>query len=227
MITECQINFDFPSTTLKKELVSEQYGPQGMSLVLMFVERMYRIVQDLLPVWTQGINPDHSISYDTSRDFHRVFSFLQFSFCCGSSYISDYTCRQVFGDSVHWAGTLFLCLSRQAEYFLAVDFTYHLGYVAKLEERNPPSNSGSGSNSTIKSPTSPSSMSKGLPSPSDKNIPITDFLAQGEYFKALGITIMNYYAAVIGHDSYWNREVSVMVPPPAPEVVRRALLPNA
>ncbi|KAJ3372460.1 Cytoplasmic FMR1-interacting protein 1 [Allomyces arbusculus] len=187
----------------------------ALDLVAMFVRTMRPLVHSLAPLWREGIEPASAtpttptsapsvipgaLAYDTARDYYRIFSFLHFSYCLGSNYTRGYSCRAVFGDSLHWAGALLLCLTDQVEVFTALDFTAHVCHAASLADGTASigaANAGSGA-------AKPATAS------------LAEFTAQGEYFGQVCAAVAAYYKAVVGNDKYWERVAAVApLRPPA------------
>ncbi|KNE66976.1 hypothetical protein AMAG_19556 [Allomyces macrogynus ATCC 38327] len=183
----------------------------------MFVRTMRPLVHSLAPLWREGIEPvsatpttptsaattPGALAYDTARDYYRIFSFLHFSYCLGSNYTRGYSCRAVFGDSLHWAGALLLCLNDQVEVFTALDFTAHVCHAASLADGT----------------ASVGAAQAGKPATAS----LAEFTAQGEYFGQVCAAVAAYYKAVVGNDKYWERvgAAAPLRPPAEAKVVAR------
>ncbi|ORZ36788.1 cytoplasmic fragile-X interacting family-domain-containing protein [Catenaria anguillulae PL171] len=181
--------FNLPPITdpTHAHLLSPRSG-HALALCSQFLNTLHSIVTNLCPLWSEGLPA--STSYDTSRELYRVASFLQFSFCSGSSYTKGFTCREVFGDSVHWALGLLLSWTRQMDVFIALDFTYHVCYAGKvLGIPNGPI------------PTLQSGVGQGGGGAAGAlHTSLADFIHLGEYYKSVMVHIDRYYRSVVGNE---------------------------
>ncbi|KAI9222301.1 cytoplasmic fragile-X interacting family-domain-containing protein [Blastocladiella britannica] len=155
---------------------------QALAFSRMFLLHMYPMMQSVQAVWSEGLPP--STSYDTSRELYRVASFLQFSFCSGSQYTKGHTCREVFGDGVAWALGLLLCWTRQLEVFSALDFTFHVCHAGKIHGVP---------NGPIPAISADGSTGAG----GALHVTLPDFIAIGEYYRALMAFIGRFYRATV------------------------------
>jgi len=74
-----------------------------------------------------------SDSVDTSTEFYRVWSSLQFVYCLPRP-AEQYSCQDDYGDGLLWAGAVIIYLLHQQHRFNVFDFSYH---IANIEQANP------------------------------------------------------------------------------------------
>ncbi|VDM67815.1 unnamed protein product [Strongylus vulgaris] len=135
----------------------------GLNIFDMFMRRIRQMMGDD-PIWTGGYPPNGVMWVDECVEFHRVWSALQFFICqpratdderlvefiCYKTYLPHFisftSCtvnvliahlyRELFGDSLQWAGMSIICLLGQQRRFEVLDFCYHLHRIQKLDGKD-------------------------------------------------------------------------------------------
>jgi len=81
------------------------------------------------------INPPVVIYVDECIEFHRMWSALQFIYCIPVGQ-GEFTIEQLFGEGLNWAGCVIITLLGQQKRFEALDFSYHLLKVQRVDGKD-------------------------------------------------------------------------------------------
>ncbi|RWS24327.1 cytoplasmic FMR1-interacting protein-like protein, partial [Leptotrombidium deliense] len=93
---------------------------------------------DQAAVWigtTVAPPPNGVIYVDECIEFHRLWSALQFVYCIPVGE-GEFTIEQLFGEGLNWAGCAMLTLLGQQKRFEALDFSYHLLKVQRVDGKD-------------------------------------------------------------------------------------------
>ncbi|KAL7749352.1 hypothetical protein RI367_005223 [Sorochytrium milnesiophthora] len=159
-------------------LLKQTVQPSIMDLIL---RRLYATIREAHPLWMDSEGPEGNpvaedpFAYESSREFYRIFSFLQFAFCLPTVDANGKRHREVFGDSVHWAGYLILNALSQVELFTTFDFTWHACYVASL-------NMDKEKDKKAATPAAQKSLED-----------MSRFIAQGDFYRSMCTGIQQYF----------------------------------
>lgn len=63
---------------------------------------------------------------DTTSEFYRLWSALQFVVCVPPTSENDMSCHELFGDGLMWAGCTIIHFLQQQKRFETFDFSYHI-----------------------------------------------------------------------------------------------------
>lgn len=80
-------------------------------------------------------NPPVVIYVDECIEFHRIWSALQFIYCIPVGQ-GEFTVEQLFGEGLNWAGCAMITLLGQQKRFEALDFSYHLLKVQRVDGKD-------------------------------------------------------------------------------------------
>ncbi|KAL6064809.1 Cytoplasmic FMR1-interacting protein [Balamuthia mandrillaris] len=107
--------------------IDKHYRPScpNLSLFKAALNRMSEMVARVKPTWS-GHPPENGIiSIDSTTEFYRLWSALQFVFCLPPESTSM-THQERFGDGFAWGGSALIYLLRQENRFCLFDFCYHI-----------------------------------------------------------------------------------------------------
>lgn len=79
--------------------------------------------------------PNGVIYVDECIEFHRIWSALQFIYCVPVG-DGEFTIEQLFGEGLNWAGCAMITLLDQQKRFEALDFSYHLLKVQRVDGKD-------------------------------------------------------------------------------------------
>lgn len=92
--------------------------------------------RDLATVWIGPANNPPVVMYvDECIEFHRIWSALQFIYCVPVGQ-GEFTIEQLFGEGLNWAGCVMITLLGQQKRFEALDFSYHLLKVQRVDGKD-------------------------------------------------------------------------------------------
>lgn len=80
-------------------------------------------------------NPPVVMYIDECVEFHRLWSALQFIYCTPTE-PGEFTIEQLFGEGLNWAGCIMITLLGQQKRFEALDFSYHLLKVQRIDGKD-------------------------------------------------------------------------------------------
>lgn len=87
-------------------------------------------------LWIGPANhPPVVIYVDECIEFHRIWSALQFIYCIPVGQ-GEFTIEQLFGEGLNWAGCVMITLLGQQKRFEALDFSYHLLKVQRVDGKD-------------------------------------------------------------------------------------------
>lgn len=75
------------------------------------------------------------IYIDECIEFHRLWSALQFVYCIPVGE-GEFTIEELFGEGLNWAGCAMVTLLNQQRRFEALDFSYHLHKVQRVDGKD-------------------------------------------------------------------------------------------
>eukprot|EP01133_Synstelium_polycarpum_P001207 gene1207-1395_t len=104
------------------------YRPTGdnTSLFKNVLQRLSIILNSVRAEWS-GLAPDNGvINVDSSTEFYRLWSALQFVCCWPLTNENDKSYHELFGDGLMWAGITFIHFLGQQYRFELFDFCYHI-----------------------------------------------------------------------------------------------------
>ena len=112
---------------------------QSLSLFKAVLERVSSMLDAVRPEWS-GNAPDNGvISVDSTTEFYRLWSALQFV-CCLPTGDNELSNHELFGDGLFWAGCTIIHFLGQQHRFEVFDFSYHIYNVeesASVQCTNP------------------------------------------------------------------------------------------
>lgn len=79
--------------------------------------------------------PNGVIYVDECIEFHRIWSALQFIYSVPVG-DGEFTIEQLFGEGLNWAGCAMITLLDQQKRFEALDFSYHLLKVQRVDGKD-------------------------------------------------------------------------------------------
>ena len=79
--------------------------------------------------------PNGVIYVDECIEFHRIWSALQFIYSIPVG-DGEFTIEQLFGEGLNWAGCAMITLLDQQKRFEALDFSYHLLKVQRVDGKD-------------------------------------------------------------------------------------------
>ncbi|CAG2175665.1 unnamed protein product [Oppiella nova] len=79
--------------------------------------------------------PNGVIYVDECFEFHRLWSALQFIYCIPVG-DGEFTIEELFGEGLNWSGATMIALLGQHKRFEALDFSYHLLKVQRVDGRD-------------------------------------------------------------------------------------------
>ncbi|KAK4336866.1 hypothetical protein RND71_044022 [Anisodus tanguticus] len=86
--------------------------------------------------WLGPAAPPNGVIYiDECIEFHRLWSALQFVYCIPVGE-GEFTVEELFGEGLNWAGCAMVTLLNQQRRFEALDFSYHLFKVQRVDGKN-------------------------------------------------------------------------------------------
>ncbi|EGG14585.1 component of SCAR regulatory complex [Cavenderia fasciculata] len=104
------------------------YRPTGAnpSIFKNVLQRITQILNSVRAEWS-GLTPDNGvINIDTSTEFYRLWSALQFVTCWPLTNENDKSYHELFGDGFMWAGCTIIHFLGQQNRFELFDFCYHI-----------------------------------------------------------------------------------------------------
>eukprot|EP00026_Physarum_polycephalum_P001363 Phypoly_transcript_01364.p1 GENE.Phypoly_transcript_01364~~Phypoly_transcript_01364.p1 ORF type:complete len:1135 (+),score=191.05 Phypoly_transcript_01364:297-3407(+) len=100
--------------------------PQNISIFKSVLARIDAMLTPVRAEWL-GTPPDNGlIPVDSTSEFYRLWSALQFVVCVPSNSENDMSCHELFGDGLMWAGATIIHFLQQQNRFEAFDFSYHI-----------------------------------------------------------------------------------------------------
>lgn len=87
-------------------------------------------------IWIGPAAPPNGVIYiDECIEFHRLWSALQFVYCIPVGE-GEFTIEELFGEGLNWAGCAMVTLLNQQRRFEALDFSYHLHKVQRVDGKD-------------------------------------------------------------------------------------------
>ncbi|VDM62490.1 unnamed protein product [Angiostrongylus costaricensis] len=114
------------------ELLTKERLCCGLNIFDMFLRKIRQILGDD-PIWTGGYPANGVMWVDECVEFHRVWSALQFFIC---QPLTNEAEKELFGDSLQWAGMSIIYLLGQQRRFEVLDFCYHLHRIQKFDGKD-------------------------------------------------------------------------------------------
>ncbi|XP_025103789.1 cytoplasmic FMR1-interacting protein 2-like isoform X2 [Pomacea canaliculata] len=102
----------------------------GLSTFKVVLKRLKGFLVD--PIWQGPPTAAGTIHVDECVEFHRLWSAINFVICLPVGE-HEFTIEQMFGEGLNWAGCIFIAVLGQQRRFEALDFTYHLLQVNRLD----------------------------------------------------------------------------------------------
>ncbi len=123
--------FLFLSSVYYQRLSADKFyrpPPQTVSLFKAVLQRISAMLDSVRPEWS-GTAPENGvISVDSSSEFYRLWSGLQFV-CCLPTGENELSNHELFGDGLFWAGATIIHFLGQQLRFEVFDFSYHISNV--------------------------------------------------------------------------------------------------
>lgn len=92
--------------------------------------------RDKASIWIgPAHNPPVVMYVDECIEFHRIWSALQFIYCMPVA-PNEFTIEQLFGEGLNWAGCVLITLLGQQKRFEALDFSYHILKVQRVDGKD-------------------------------------------------------------------------------------------
>lgn len=105
----------------------------GLSMFEIVLTRIRTFVED--PLWI-GQQPANGVmNIDECTEFHRLWSAIQFVFCIPVG-DNEYTIEELYGEGLNWAGCALIILLNQQRRFEALDFSYHILKVNRVDMKD-------------------------------------------------------------------------------------------
>ncbi|KAK7504118.1 hypothetical protein BaRGS_00004422, partial [Batillaria attramentaria] len=102
----------------------------GLSIFKMVLDRVKGFLTD--PIW-RGDGPANGVmNVDECSEFHRLWSAFNFVICLPVGE-HEFTVEQMFGEGLTWAGCVIMTVLGQQKRFEALDFSYHLLQVHRID----------------------------------------------------------------------------------------------
>ncbi|XP_059150465.1 cytoplasmic FMR1-interacting protein-like [Physella acuta] len=106
---------------------------RGLTIFEYFLKRIKTFLVD--PLW-RGEPPANGVmNVDRCDEFHRIWSACQFVYCIPTGE-HDFNVEALFGDGLNWAGCTIITLLGQQRRFEALDFSYHLLKVNRIDMKD-------------------------------------------------------------------------------------------
>jgi len=112
----------------------------GLSMFEVILSRIrsFMLESEESGLWTglAGGTPSNGVMFvDECVEFHRLWSALQFVYCIPVG-DGEFTIEELFGEGLNWAGLALLTLLGQQKRFEALDFSYHLLKVQRVDGKD-------------------------------------------------------------------------------------------
>jgi len=104
------------------------------SLFKSVLARIDALLEGVRAEWSGGLPENGVMSVDTTYEFYRLWSALQFVVCFPTASENDASCPELFGDGLMWAGATIIHFLGQQRRFEVFDFSYH---ILNVEEAAP------------------------------------------------------------------------------------------
>ncbi|KAJ0169329.1 hypothetical protein K1T71_015213 [Dendrolimus kikuchii] len=106
----------------------------GLSLFSVVLRRLRACLA--APHWPAPPPHHHAPTHtDDTNEFHRLWSALQFLYCIPVG-DTQFTVEELFGEGLHWAGCTIIALLGQQRRFEALDFSYHILRVQRVDGKD-------------------------------------------------------------------------------------------
>ncbi|XP_013390578.1 cytoplasmic FMR1-interacting protein 2 isoform X3 [Lingula anatina] len=107
----------------------------GLSMFEIVLTRIKSFLDD--PIWNGDPPPNGVMNIDECTEFHRLWSAIQFVYCMPVGH-NEFTVEQLFGEGLNWAGCTLIVLLGQQRRFEALDFSYHVLKVNRVDQKDEP-----------------------------------------------------------------------------------------
>lgn len=87
-----------------------------------------------ISIWRVPPPANGVINVDECREFHKIWSAIQFVFCLPVGE-HEFTIEELYGEGLNWGGCALLVLLGQQHRFEAMDFCYHLLKVNRVDKK--------------------------------------------------------------------------------------------
>ena len=105
----------------------------GLSMFEVVLSRIREYIDD--PLW-KGQPPANGVmNIDECTEFHRLWSAIQFVFCIPVG-DNEFTVEELYGEGLNWAGCTLIMLLSQQRRFEALDFSYHILKVNRVDMKD-------------------------------------------------------------------------------------------
>ncbi|XP_071124781.1 cytoplasmic FMR1-interacting protein-like isoform X4 [Mytilus edulis] len=105
----------------------------GLSMFEVVLSRIREYIDD--PLW-KGQPPANGVmNIDECTEFHRLWSAIQFVFCIPVG-DNEFTIEELYGEGLNWAGCALIVLLSQQRRFEALDFSYHILKVNRVDMKD-------------------------------------------------------------------------------------------
>ncbi|XP_048589343.1 cytoplasmic FMR1-interacting protein 2-like [Nematostella vectensis] len=105
----------------------------GLSIFEVVLRRIKSFLTSDL--WKEPVPVNGVMSIDECREFHRLWSAIQFN-VCQPLRPGELTVEECFGEGLNWAGCVVIALLNQQRRFEALDFCYHIIKVHEVDSRD-------------------------------------------------------------------------------------------
>ncbi|KAK2176605.1 hypothetical protein NP493_652g01000 [Ridgeia piscesae] len=105
----------------------------GLSMFEIVLTRFKTYLED--PTWNGSAPSNGVMNIDECTEFHRLWSAIQFVYCMPVGE-NEFTVEQLFGEGLNWAGCSLIVLLGQQRRFEALDFSYHLLRVNRVDQKD-------------------------------------------------------------------------------------------
>ncbi|XP_041477036.1 cytoplasmic FMR1-interacting protein 1 homolog isoform X1 [Lytechinus variegatus] len=119
--------------TREGDLLTRERLCCGLSMFEVVLSRIRSFLDD--PVWS-GEEPINGVmNIDECTEFHRLWSAIQFVYCLPLKE-NNFTPEESYGEGLNWAGCTLITLLNQKRRFEALDFSYHILKINKVDNVN-------------------------------------------------------------------------------------------
>ncbi|KCV67791.1 hypothetical protein H696_05733 [Fonticula alba] len=124
---------DFATLGRHVEALTKAQLGGGRSLLGSFLASLSEALDSTRSEWLGATPSNDVLEVDMSKEYYRIWSACQFTFCTPPITASGSTTRESFGEGLQFGGLVFIYLLGQQHRFDVFDFSYHLIQVAGNE----------------------------------------------------------------------------------------------
>jgi cytoplasmic FMR1 interacting protein len=135
------VNVKQASIAREGDLLTKERLCCGLSIFETILQRIRGFMlesEEQASIWIgpNRMPPPNGVIYvDECTEFHRLWSALQFIYCIPVG-DGEFTIEELFGEGLNWSGATMIALLGQHKRFEALDFSYHLLKVQRVDGRD-------------------------------------------------------------------------------------------